>query len=250
MSSLTNGIRNLFRFHKMKMGLFVLFFIAFFVMLFPYNDLGDLVTAKVSQYTQNSVYLQFSDLNPSLFPTLGLEFENVSVDTPVLQSIKANRLTIHPSILSLLAFKPGLNIGADGLFRGSADISGSLPGMSPEASTKPHISGEITNMELTDIVKALKLPIDISGRVSAETDSLSLNLENIQQVNGDFSAQIKNAKLDATNINTPLGPLPLPSMSFSTVDLKANAKNGTVRVEKLALGKTGDELSGSARGQF
>lgn len=250
MSKFTTSIRNVFRFHKMKIGLFFAFFIVFTIMLFPYNDLGDLVTSKISQATQNTVYLQFSDLNPSFFPTVGLEFENVSVDTPFLQGIKANSLTVRPSILSLLAFKPGLSLNADGFFKGSADISGSIPGMSAEATRKPKISGELQGIDLSEVTKSLKLPIDLGGKMKFETDSLALDLTNYEQTTGDLSANIKDAKLGAMNINTPLGPLPLPSMSFSSIDFQADAKNGNVKVGKLALGKTGDEFVGTAKGTF
>ncbi len=250
MSRFVKAIQNVLRFHKKKIGLFFVFFIIFLVYLFPYNDLGDLVTSKVSQYTHNGVYLQFSDLNPSLFPSLGFEFKNVSIDTPILQSIKADSLTVRPAILSLLTLKPGLSMSADGLFKGKAHLSGAIPGLSPEASMKPKISGDVSNMDLADVTKAFKLPMDLSGKFSMETDSIAMDLNNWQQLTGDISANIKDAKIGAMNINTPLGPLPLPSMNFSIIDLKADAKDGTVKVQKLALGKTGDELSGTAKGQF
>ncbi len=250
MSNVMTSIRNVFKFHKLKILLFFGLFIVFGIIIFPYNDLGDLVTAKVSQATQNAVYLQFTDLTPSFFPSVGLEFENVSIDTPVIQDIKANSLTVRPSILSLLAFKPGLSVNAEGFFKGTADISGSIPGFSPEASMKPKISGELKGLDLSEVTKSLKLPIDLGGKLGFETDSLSLDLTNFELTNGDVQANIKDAKLGSMNLNTPLGPLPLPAMAFSVIDLQAEAKNGTVKVAKLTLGKSGDELSGSAKGQF
>lgn len=250
MKNLITGFINIFRFHKFKLVLFFVFFLIFLITLFPYKDLGDLVTTQVAQATANNVYLTFNDLQPSVIPSVGLEFEDVTLDTPFVQAIKAKSFIVRPSIASFLAFKPGLAINASGLFKGKAAISGQVSGFSEEAFMKPKVSGELANVSLNELIKTLKLPVDLDGKLNLETDELNLDLINIQQIEGDVSAKVQDAKVGAMNIATPIGPLPLPAMNFKEIEVKADAKNGTVKVSKLTLGKPGDEFSGSAKGQF
>ena len=61
-------VRDIFKIHKLKIFTVVFSALLFFVMLFPFDDLSDLVTEKVAVATNNQVFLTFERLNLSLFP--------------------------------------------------------------------------------------------------------------------------------------------------------------------------------------
>lgn len=250
MSNVFTSIKNIFRFQKLKIALFFVFFGLFAIIMFPYNDLGDVVTAKVLAATQNAIYLQFSDLKPSFFPQPGLKLVGVTVDTPVVQSLKAHQLTISPKITSFLAFKPGINLAAEGIFNGNANVSVSLPGFTIQKGSKAKVQASTENLDVAEIMKTLKVPIELGGSLSLETEDLEIDPTNLQQTSGQVAVTIKNPKLGIMTLNTPLGPLPLPPLAVSSMDLKAQARKGTVQIERFALGKSGDEISATARGQF
>ena len=119
-------IKNLFKYHKKKILLATISATAFFLLLFPYDDLSDFVTSQVSKATNNQVFLSFDEMDFSLVPTPGLEFINVSLDTPVLPTMKVKQLSAVPSLVKLLTFKLGLNLSAQGLWGGDLSLTGEL----------------------------------------------------------------------------------------------------------------------------
>ena len=121
MSKIFTSIRNLFRFHKLKMLGVVLFALLFTFFLFPYEDLADLATAKVSQITNNQVYLQSDTLDLGFIP-ISVSMDKVLVETPTLPAVKADYLSVSPWISGLIIGKQGASIDAKKLFGGAVAI--------------------------------------------------------------------------------------------------------------------------------
>src|ERR1700683_2627987 len=95
-------------------------FIYFF---FPFNDLGDLVSGKISEATQGQVFVDFEKLDLSLFPQPGLALSKVVIENPFTPALTAKYISVAPNLLSLLAFKPGVSIRARGFLGGDVDLS-------------------------------------------------------------------------------------------------------------------------------
>ena len=62
--------------HKFKFVLMVFSALIFTFLLFPFDDLGDLVTAQVAKLTNNQVYVQFDRMNVGILDP-GLQLKNV-----------------------------------------------------------------------------------------------------------------------------------------------------------------------------
>src|SRR5690606_12011490 len=93
------------------------------LVMFPVDDLGDVVTEKIAQATNNQIFLQFDRLGLAFLPP-ALEMEEVAVDTPFFPTLKASSMTLAPALGRLLTFKPGVSFNAEGLLKGN--LSGSL----------------------------------------------------------------------------------------------------------------------------
>jgi hypothetical protein len=119
-----NYLIHFFRFLKNNFGKILLtlsLFIIFVFILFPFGDLSDFISAKVSSMTGNQVYLQFDKLNINpLTSSIGLS--NVLFETKQIDNLNIKNLTVVPSILALISKKPGGQITAEGLFSGRAVV--------------------------------------------------------------------------------------------------------------------------------
>ena len=117
-------ITGIFKFHKMKILATLGFALLFGFILFPFSDLGNVVTAKVSEFTNNTVYLQFDELDVNALPSPGITMGNVLVETTTLPGVKAGELTVKPWILGALTARQGVSVDAIDLFGGAvaADV--------------------------------------------------------------------------------------------------------------------------------
>ena len=118
-----DAIVDVFRNHKKKIVFMFASFVIFTIALFPYGDLGDLVTAKVMDLTQNQVYLQFDDMGISIFPSPGVKLDNVYIESVFLPSLNVKSLALAPSIMGFITLSPGISIRADGFLGGDLSLS-------------------------------------------------------------------------------------------------------------------------------
>ena len=108
--------------HKGKLGVMVGSTLVFGFILFPFSDLSDLVTTQVAKLTNNAVFVQFSDLKMSLFPTPGMKLNDVYIEAPRTPPLNMNQLVVAPSVAGLIQQKPYGHVAAKGLFKGDVDI--------------------------------------------------------------------------------------------------------------------------------
>src|SRR6185312_1616968 len=91
------------------------------ILVFPYDDLSDMITELIAQNSQNQVFVQFDDLGIGFFPP-SLKMSNVSLDTPILPTVKAKKLFLAPNIAGLLAFSPGFSASIEDVLKGDIQI--------------------------------------------------------------------------------------------------------------------------------
>src|SRR4051812_29728975 len=108
MKTILESINNLFRNHKLKILVIISAFLFFLITLFPFRDIGDLITSQISEATQNQVYVDFKDLGLTLFPQPGLKMEGVTIDNPMFPTLAAENLFVSTSLLGLITFRPGI----------------------------------------------------------------------------------------------------------------------------------------------
>jgi type II secretion system protein N len=237
---LTSGIKWL----SIVFGIGVLFFL----ISFPTGDLGDFVSTKVSEVSQNQVFLQFSEFGFNLFPP-ALNFEQVYVETPYLPALTTENLSISPSISSMISKKPYGSVYADGLFKGEVKIQ-LKKGTSTENIPERHRL--IVNAEKLDL-KALhdgfNLPVALNGFLNLNLDAQA-DPNMAEQPEADVLITIDNFVLPTATVSTMMGPLTLPEIKLERVEIKGRLSNGSLIIEQGDIGNTKDELTGKIKGNW
>lgn len=226
----------------------VMSFIFFVFFLFPFEDLADYITEQIAKNTQNQVFMTFSELGISLLPP-GLSFDDVSVDTPVVPTLKASSLSLAPSIASFLAMKPGFVVKADGLFDGDASLSYKTGKEINDELNMQNITIDISDASLNELANFASLPIPMQGSATADINS-EVDPSFGTQPTSDYIVTIQNLKIPASTVPTALGPLALPNVSFQNVNLKGRLVNGELFIEESQIGEASDSIHGRIKGKF
>lgn len=233
---------------RLPLVVFVLSTAIFLVMLFPLNDVGDLVSAQVSKATANQTYLQFDNLELSVMP-LGLRMNQVYVETPAISALRINELTVRPSVSALIRNQPYGYAEANGILRGNITLSVGSGATSERGNERAQIAMKAEKVSLREVRNLLNLPFPIQGDLNVETQGLT-DLTFQEQPDMELNLVLNQFELPPTNINTQFGPLTLPELKLKQVELRGRLSNGTFTIEKGEVGKTGDELQATLKGSI
>jgi type II secretion system protein N len=250
LNKLLQPIFNLVRFHKRKMALLLGLYVFFMYFLFPFNDLGDLVSTKISEATQGQVFVDFDNIDLSLVPHPGLALSKVTIETPFAPALTAKSLSVAPSILGLLSFRPGVNVHASGFLGGSLDMTA---GVGDKTQTTPShrkqkISLDMSELSLSSMAKLASLPLRFDGAISGSLDS-QVDPDFSEQPTADLDLQASKTVIPEGNINTPLGPIGLPRLNMGDVIIQGHADKGQIEISKLVAGRPGGDLYATATGR-
>ncbi len=237
-----------FRFHKFKVLFFFACVLFFGFMLFPFKDLGDLVTTQVARLTNNQIFVQFEEPGLSLFPGFGIKLNKVHVETPFFPPLQAQSLAVYPSISSLLAFKPGMSAHANGLMGGEVDVT--VKQITMGSKTKgQNISLDADNLDLGQLMKLAPTQINLQGKLNV-TSQADIDPLFAEQPDGNIDLQVNQFVLPSEVIPTPLGPLALPSVAMKQISMQGVLKDGRLQIDRLNAGQNTDELSAQIKGRL
>lgn len=246
MSNLSSAIKFIFS-HKKKYLITVLAFIFFVALFFPYQDLGDLATSWISKGTQNQVYLTVSNLSPSIFPNLSLSAEDLTVETPQFPAVSVKEIQVQPSWGALITQKPDGKLIARGLFRGDVEID-VRPGKKTEAGNPTHsLNLTAQHLSLAELQKIARLPMMLKGQAQLKLNGTA-DPSFQDQPDFDIDLHVDKFELPAGAIETQLGPVQLPQIRLSQVELKGRLSAGRFQIEKALAGKNGDDLFANIKG--
>jgi len=242
---------NLIQFQKKRLAILLGLYFLFLYFLFPFNDLGDLVSAKVSQVTQGQVFLDFEKISFSLFPTPGLALSKVDIETPYAPALTAKSLSVAPSILGFLAFKPGVNLRASGFLGGDFEMAAGVGDKTatPPAHRKQNISLDMSDINLGSIGKLASLPMRLEGHISGSVES-QIDPAFQEQPSGDIDIKATQTIIPEGNVPTPYGPIGLPRLSLGDILVQGHSDKGSIEVTKLVAGKPGGDLYATATGKI
>ena len=238
-----------FRRYKGKAFLAIVFALIFFVMIFPYNDLSDFVSAKVATVTQNQVYLQFENLNLDLFPHPALAMDDVSVDLPQIQTLTTSHLAIAPSLSALIMLKLGFNLRAEDFLGGLLDLTVKPGGKTEQGSEKQSFALDFNQVKLDQLHDVLSLPIPLQGQANISTN-MTVDPQWFEQPDGELDLTSKKLEIPASSIPTQMGPVQIPTFQFNQVQLKSRLSGGKLVIEDAILGKESDAFQGRIKGQM
>ncbi len=247
-------LKNLLRFHKKKFFILILFTALFLVALFPFDDLADLMTTKVSDLTAGSVYLQADGMGLNLFPTPGIKLTTVLLQLTNLPNFSTDELTLSPSLLSLLKGSLGADATATGLFKGHVDLSYEEAEKNKQGSRNhkikidaadialPSLSSFIRDLNLGDFKLAGALNIAGQAKVDPSFE---------EQPSGHIDMSIKSFIFPAYVIYMGGAPMfNLPELKFKKSTLKTALSEGKMQIDDLSLGDDKDDLSCKLHGEI
>ncbi|MFP5519202.1 MAG: type II secretion system protein GspN [Bdellovibrionia bacterium] len=245
-------VSRLFRWIKInrgKIALSLASLFAFLFLLFPFDELTDLISSQVSKATQNQVYLQFDELDLSLLPTPEVEMGQIRLETRALPTVQIQNLLVAPSLSALLYQQPYGNVIAQGILDGTIRVQMSKGTDSGNGLARQRVQLQAEKLNLKDLRELAKLPILLKGRMNFEGQALA-DLSFQEQPEMDINLTIQQFEIPPSNVNTPMGPLTLPDLRLSQVSIKGKLSGGSLNIESGTLGNANDELSGSIRGSI
>lgn len=219
----------------------------FVVLLFPVDDLSELVTTQVAKQTNNQIYVRFDKMSLGFLP-VGLDLENVALDLPGLQTLKVGELSVAPSFIDLLLQRPSGRITADRIFRGRIEAEGG-PGKKLEGGAQTFdVDIQAERLQLADVKAFANLPIPLRGILSGQVKGY---IEPTFAAAPDLSVELQSPELEiqSGNVNTIMGPLMVPDVKISQLRFKGRWSTNNFLIEETLIGKEGDELSGTLKGQ-
>lgn len=230
---------------KFKIFIMILSTVIFLLVLFPMNDLGDLVSSQVARLTHNKVFLQFEELKMSLFPAPGMKVEQVFVETQDL-GVSAQEIRFAPSVTGLIGQKPYGTVDAKGLFKGDVYVNVSSGGRTENGVERQKVEIKAQRLSLQELPH---LPVVMKGKVNLDSTAL-VDLTFTEQPDVDVALNISQFELPPSNVNTPMGPLPMPDLKLAAIEIKGRLAGGKLIIENGQIGKEGDELRGTITGNM
>lgn len=242
----TTEIRALIQKIKKPFLYSILFALLFFVILFPTEDLGDLVSSKVSEVTENQVFLQFGNFNFQIAPP-GLKFSEIFLETAFAPGISAEEISISPSISGLIAKRLYGSVDAKGLLKGDVSLSVKKGQPTETGNERQRLIMEVENVSLGSLREMMKWPLALEGSLNLNADGQA-DLALSEQPDVDLNIELANFSLPPATVNTMMGPLTLPDMKLKLIHLKGRLSNGKFHIESGDIGQKKDDLFGNIKG--
>jgi len=244
---LIQGFFDIFRFHKFKIFFVLLAAAVCGVLFFPYDDLSEVVSAMVAKQTNNQVFLQFDKMGFQILPLPALQVENVVVESSFLPPLQAASLSLAPSISGFLSFRPGFNAGINEVWSGDIDVELKTGKKTEQGVATQNIHLEIDDIDLVRANESLDLPLKLQGTLSGES-KINLDPSFANQPEGDVLVNIKELRFPSGTVPTQMGPIALPGLSWSNIQMRGRLSGGKVTIERADLGSSTDLLNGTVRG--
>lgn len=234
---------------KKRLMLFTIFMAPVFaVLIFPYDDLSDMITSLITKNSNGQVYVQFDDLGMGFLPP-SLKMSNVSVDTLMAPTIKAKKIYLAPSIAGLLKFSPGFSANIEDFLKGSVDIDLQGGKKVSDAVKLQNVSIKLKSLSLKSLLNYGQVQVDAEGSLAAAFVA-AVDPALIEQPDGEVSIDIDKFKLPASTLPTMLGPVSLPNTEISHISAKGTLKSGNLEITEATIGQAGDTFNGRVKGKI
>ncbi len=257
-------IKNLF-----KLLLVLILSLVLFVSLFPKNELSDFVSKTVAEQTNNRIKLDFENLSFSVANTMGVQLDRVFFQMSGFPPVTLKELVASPDLMAALSKKPYGKIKLLGLFSGEVEVTISKyksEGESPIKKVDPSLISITANrVDLAELNSFFSLPMELRGHADLSAKAVSLlqlapTLDESGKVEPGQQPfqllEIPEVTLTVKNFEMPpflleknmLMPLNVPGVKLSEIIVKGRLYENTFQIQDVQLGKPGDELSGSIKG--
>lgn len=256
--NIVSAIGNVFRFHKLKILATTGFFLFFGFLIFPFDDLSDVISAKISEVTNGAYYVHFEDFSVNVIPSIGISMENVMVESQTIPAMKAGHVELSPWILGALTGRQGAAIDAGDVFGGVivADIrEGEKSKSGGERVKAVAINAKDVNLGgLTTFLRDSGIfGLGLQGTASIDTN-LSIDPLFDAQPSGTIDLQAAGLTLPAqtfsANMNGAQVPVELSELKLGATKFVGKMENGVLDISELTFGSSREVISGKAKGNF
>ncbi|MCB0412638.1 MAG: type II secretion system protein GspN [Bdellovibrionales bacterium] len=258
---LASFIANILKFHKLKILVTLVSSLIIAVIIFPYDDLSDVLTTQITKATGNQVYVQFEHLGINLFPTPGLSLDKVEIDTPITSSLKAGELSLSPSLPSLLLMKLEITARLQDFLNGKLSFSFQSKKSLKETNGSGSYDISGSSLDLARLSSLASLPVSLKGQMSLDIEgNVDPTLE--EPMNAEFEFDGQKVQLLPLRMDIPnFGPMDLPGLKLAQLLAKGRflpkegsssrgMQNQDLVLEDVQLGNEKDALSGKLKGRI
>jgi hypothetical protein len=258
MAAIMNAIRDVLRFHKLKILITVVFTLIFIILFFPYGDLKNLLTNTIYQGSGEQLYVHADKLQLSLFPFPGIEADKVAVEPGArgarFNPLNVDALQIRPLLSAILAFHGGADVDATGVFGGTVNVSAKTTNPIWSADPGPiNISNlHIENLSVASLVSYM-MPgagLKVAGKLFAESDGIKIDPSGKEGLTGDLAFVAQGLALP-TEIPIPgFGSLNIPAIKLAKANFTTKMGKNKVAITTGNFGVDQDPLSGRMLGEI
>ncbi len=262
MAPIVAFIREALRYHKMKIASVFAFAAFFSLWIFPYNDLGNLLTSKIYEGSGQQLYFAAENLDLTLFPIPGIAASGVTVEPGPrgqrFAPLKMLEVEIRPLLSAILAFHGGASVDATGFFGGALSLAVATTNsiFSKDPGAIELNSFELKNIILTEILDyvgemmSAPLQMKISGKLSASSSGMSIDPTFKTPIKGDLGFSIANLSLPTQIPLTGFGALDIPQIKIQKAEFQTQWANNRVNITKGVFGTDKDPMSGRTLGNI
>ena len=217
-----------------------LYFVLFFILLFPFGSLKQILTDTLSSATRGKMEMSFKSffLNPL---SMSLQLKKIQLQIASYPPLEVKQITLKPSLFSLLRKQLSGQVVAKGVFNGNLVFK--AKGLQ---TSKNHLFLKAEGLNLGALSSFLSLDMNMSGQLKY----LEAQLQWKKQIPQDSEAQAQfhgqNLHIPNGSLKTAFGNINIPKMDFQQVQGKLELSEGRIHLHNLQL--TGSDLDLDLKG--
>ncbi len=233
---------------KIYFVLFNLSVFIFLILIFPLEDLSDLISGQVAKNTNNQVYMQFENMHLNFLGGASLSVNQLMIESAWTPPLKTQTLKVTPHVFSLLMKQPAGEVEAEGLFQGKVKVVLTKGAKSDTGLARSQLQISADSLNLQELSQTLSLPMSLKGRMNVESKAL-FDLALQEQPEMDVVINANRFEVPSFNIPTNLGDINIPDLKFQQVQIKGRLSNGSFIFEDTKIGQaSADDLSAVIKG--
>ena len=252
MSQILDPIKSLFRYHKLKMLVVILFTFIFAIWILPATDLSDIVANQVTRAT--GIYTQLDSLGLAFNPAPGIHADNLVVEPMNMPAVKVEGADVFVSLMSAILGKQSASAQLSGLFKGNISVDFNEGDKLKSGERLKLITLNSSGVNLEDVSDYLRnaglLSLSLHGALNMENVNLNVDPTFADQPSGAVHMNIAGFTMPAQTLQTQLGPLETSPLNLGKLTVKANLKDGQIDLSELNFGGVKDGLTGKINGQI
>lgn len=235
-----------FLFPSKKIFLLNLLLLIFMILIFfPYNDVVQKLTLKLSEVSTD-IHLQYDSHSLGVFPPR-LILKKAELITPWTNgSAMFDHLAIYPTYLSLITFKPGVKVTArigKSKLKITLKTSFSSEGEGPSPL---QIRAESQDFEIKYFKMFSPFFKGAKGFVDFFMD-LKMNMRT-NAIKGSMQVRAKDISFNSYSFSQSIGTWTLPQLQWKSLEGKASLNNGRLNVQTARIGEINDPFYLQSKG--